>query len=250
MAKATLIGVNTVTEKQVMESETPEATRTHVPLPHGTFIDLLKKMLQVHEWNITASTYGFNESVIGEAKHPAARLFGIYHIEKDGVPTGMEYVRALGFRNSHDKRLPAGIVMGLQIMVCSNLDFYGESKVQHKHTVNMMPQLSARLFEMLGNMDQVFSNHSAQLETYKERDISDTETHDIIVRGADRGVYPWTFGERILKEYRYPRHEEFKDRNVWGLYNATTETLKDRNVTYLPNSTQKLHKLLGEVCLN
>ena len=72
----------------------------------------------------------------------------------------------------------------------------------------------------------------------------------LIVRCADDKVFPWAYGEKVLKEFRNPRHEEFKDRNVWGFNNAVTEILKGRNTRYLSDSTRKLHNLLGEVCLN
>jgi hypothetical protein len=47
----------------------------------------------------------------------------------------------------------------------------------------------------------------------------------------------------ILKEWRVPRDEEFKDRTLWTLFNSFTEVLKG-NLNELPKRTEALHGLL------
>jgi hypothetical protein len=251
MAEATLITSNAVTEMEVYRSETPPHTRTHCPIPHGEFIDQVKAGLDFHDWTINSSEYGLYPGRVGEIKYPEAGMFGVMKISKEGVETADGgYELALGIRNSHDKSFAAKVAVGLIVMVCENLDFYGEYVTGHKNTPHARDHLLARIFGMIRKIDGAHDNHAEQMELYRWRQISDTETHDIIVRCVDDKVFPWAYGEKVLKEFRNPRHEEFKDRNVWGFNNAVTEILKARNTRYLSDSTRKLHNLLGEVCLN
>ena len=251
MAEATLITSNAVTETEIYRSETPPETRTHCPVPHGKFVDQVKAALGFHKWDINSSEYGLYPGKIGDVKYPDASMFVIMNISKEGIQTGDGGDElALGIRNSHDKRFAAKVAVGLVVMVCENLDFYGEYVTGHKHTSNVNENLLPRIFGMISNIDGAHTDHAEQMELYRWRQISDTETHDIIVRCVDDKVFPWAYGEKVLKEFRNPRHEEFKDRNVWGFNNAVTEILKARNTRYLSDSTRKLHNLLGEVCLN
>ena len=251
MATATLITSNAVTETEIYRSETPPETRTHCPVPHGEFVDQVKAALGFHKWDINSSEYGLYPGKIGDIKYPDAGMFGIMKISKEGIQTSDGgYELALGIRNSHDKRFAAKVAVGLVVMVCENLDFYGEYVTGHKHTANVNENLLPRIFTMIRKIDGAHTDHAEQMELYRWRQISDTETHDIIVRCADDKVFPWAYGEKVLKEFRNPRHEEFKERNAWGFNNAVTEVLKARNTLHLSESTRRLHNLLGEVCLN
>jgi hypothetical protein len=251
MASATLITSNEVTETEVYRSETPPQTRTHVPLAHGRFVDQVKHALDYRGWNISDSQYGLFSGKLRDIKYEGANLFGVMKIQKEGlVSENSGYEIAIGLRNSHDKRFSAGIASGLVVMVCENLDFYGDFIAKHKHTANVEHELHVRIYGMIERIEDQYARHAKKIEQYRGRILSDSETHDLIVQCADRRVFPWSYGEKVLKEFRNPRHEEFEDRSIWAFNNATTEILKNRNFQDLQPSTQRLHSLLGEVCLN
>ena len=181
MAEATLITSNAVTETEIYRSETPPETRTHCPVPHGKFVDQVKAALGFHKWDINSSEYGLYPGKIGDVKYPDASMFGIMKISKEGIQTADGgYELALGIRNSHDKRFAAKVAVGLVVMVCENLDFYGEYVTGHKHTSNVNENLLPRIFGMISNIDGAHTDHAEQMELYRWRQISDTETHDII----------------------------------------------------------------------
>ena len=46
-----------------------------------------------------------------------------------------------GIRNSHDKRFPAGMVLGSTVLVCDNLAFSGEIEISRRHTRYVMHDL-------------------------------------------------------------------------------------------------------------
>ncbi len=50
--------------------------------------------------------------------------------------------------------------------------------------------------------------------------------------------------QKVLHEWREPRHDAFEGRNVWSLFNAFTESLKEGNLAELPKRTQALHGLM------
>ena len=66
--------------------------------------------------------------------------------------------------------------------------------------------------------------------------------HDI--RACDVGVCSNRLIPAVLREWREPRHQEFKGRDVWSLFNSFTEALKDGNLAELPKRTESLHGLL------
>jgi hypothetical protein len=246
----TLIGGAQATEAQVRASETPPETKSHKPLAHGELIDYAQEVLRGKRWEILEQSFSLSAGTIGGVKWSQARMFGAMTIAKEDVVTGDEYQLAIGIRNAHDKRMTAGMVAGLYVMVCSNLDFMGEFKVSRKHTVNIRRDLPAQLWTMANDIDNEHSNHRKVIDSYKARELSVTESHDLVVQCADRGVFPWQFGEKVLKEYRNPRHEVFEDRTVWSFNNATTEILKARNTNELPRSMARFHALAGEIILN
>ena len=67
---------------------------------------------------------------------------------------------------------------------------------------------------------------------------------DGIIRATDVGVCSNRQIPAVLDEWRTPRHEDFRRRNVWSLFNAFTETLKDGSLSELPKRTEALHGLL------
>ena len=141
--------------------------------------------------------------------------------------------------------MTAGMVAGLVVMVCENLDFYGDFGASHKHSVNVRRELPSRLWQVAGQISQQHSDHQQVINSYKAREISETESHDLVVKCADHKVFPWQFGEKVLKEFRNPRHQDFESRTLWAFNNATTEILKARNTTELPRSMKRFHDLVS-----
>jgi hypothetical protein len=249
--RTTLIGGTTVTEEQVRATDTPPETRSYVPLPHGEFLDMVNSTLGGFGWDITEQRYALESGKVevgGDVmKHESARLFGVLKIQREDVAIGEDYELAIGIRNSHDKTMSAGMVAGLVVMVCSNLDFMGEFKVSHKHSVNVRDVLPSRLNGLAGEIDTAHTDHTQLVESYKRTELGSTEVHDLLVRLCDTRAFPWAYAPKILKEYRNPRHEEFEQPTMWGFNNATTEVLKDRNITELPTSMSRFHRLGKEL---
>jgi len=249
--RQTLIGGAKVTELEVRDTPTPPATRTHNPLPHGEFLDMLYGTLKHWGWNVGQERFsleGGKVDVEGEdVMFDTARLFGVMNIDRDDVATGEDYNLSIGLRNSHDKSMSAGIIGGIVVMVCTNMDFMGDFATGHMHTTNIKSVLPDRLNRLAGEIEEAHTDHQKVIESYKATDLSDTVAHDFLVKMCDTGVMPWSYAPKVLGEYRSPRHEEFEQRTLWGFNNATTEILKDRNIRDLPTSMSKFHQLGKEL---
>ncbi len=248
---AVLIGGLEVTEEHLRATETPPETRSHVPLPHGEFLDMVHGTLGGFGWDITEERFALEGGKVEvggqDVRYDSARLFGVLKIQREDVAIGQDYQLAIGIRNSHDKTMSAGMVAGLIVMVCSNLDFMGDFKTSHKHSVNVRDVLPSRLEGLAGEIDVAHTDHTQLIESYKQTDLADTVAHDLLVRLCDARAFPWAYAPKILSEYRNPRHEEFEEPTLWGFNNATPEVLKGRNIRELPTSMARFHGLGREL---
>ena len=86
-------------------------------------------------------------------------------------------------------------------------------------------------------------HQDVRLSTYRQTELHDRATHDLVIRACDVGACTNRHIPRILQEWREPRHIEFAPRNAWSFFNAVTESLKG-NLNELHKRTEALHGLL------
>jgi hypothetical protein len=181
--------------------------------------------------------------VVNEAhglSHDGDRYFGLLEIANGS--NHPDYSRVLGIRNSHDKRFPAGLVLGNQVLVCDNLSFSGEIKVARKHTPWILHDLPAIIDNALYQLHDSWHEQDRRIERYQDCRLVDSVMHDLTIHALDRSVICGSQVPKVLQEYREPRHEPFRPRTLWSWFNACTEVLKG-NLGLLPDRTQKLHSL-------
>jgi hypothetical protein len=53
--------------------------------------------------------------------------------------------------------------------------------------------------------------------------------------------------QRVLSDWRTPRHEDFEPRTAWSLFNCFTEIMKGLSIFNLAPRTQALHGLLDQL---
>ena len=81
---------------------------------------------------------------------------------------------------------------------------------------------------MIAQLPSRFKAQSKVFETYKQVELSDRQTHDLVIQMLDSKAINVTEIPHLLKEWRTPRHLEFagNGRTAWRLFNAVTETIK------------------------
>ena len=231
-----------VSEPEVFLTTTPEATETHYPIPHGTLVETVRDVVKGARWNITDTDYALF--------HDNNEMFAVWRIQNG--QSHPDYDLTIGLRNSHNKLFAASMAIGTYVMVCSNLDFYGEVTFGRKHTRYIMRDLRGLVEKAFSKVQAMRILQDRRIEVYKERTPSDTEVHDFLIRSVDQKIMPNSYIPRVLKEYRTPQHEEFFNdvfaRTGWTLLNAYTEVFKRVHALTLPNRTIKLHRMLDILC--
>lgn len=246
MNKCNLIlhcGAESVERGQVDAVIAPPSTETYAPLPHGQFIDRVTHGLRQVGYEITNEAHALTKE--------GSRYFGLFQIEpavESLTPlVAADYSLVLGLRNSHDKSIPAGLVLGATVFVCDNLSFSGEIKTVRRHTKFIDRDLGPLIDGACGQLAERYAANGRRFEAYKSVELGDKDAHDLIIRAIDCGVIPGSQVANVLTQYRTPNHPEFAEaRNVWRLYNAFTEVAKESSIFTLPKRTQALHGILDE----
>ncbi|WP_425417633.1 DUF932 domain-containing protein [Oricola indica] len=216
--------------------ETPEATDTHVPIPHHRVVDLVKYSLGYFGHEITEENYGVTED--------GARFFGLLSLRSfDGA-----YEDTVGLRNSHDKKFPIGISFGSRVFVCDNLAFIAEHVIKRKHTANAkrdLPGLVGELVEPLG--DQREAQHRT-IDRYRGTELTPLLADHAMMEMYRQGIINVTRIADVHREWEEPSFEEFQaDHSAWRLFNAATYVLTGK-VTEQSQLTPRLHKVIDAVC--
>jgi hypothetical protein len=103
-------GERRVSRDELKEVLTPKPTMSWKPVPHYEVAEYVAHIATRRGYNIVSEEYGLSPT--------GRKMFGVLKFAPEGNP---EYTRALGIRNSHDKSFALGLVVGVNVMVCSNL---------------------------------------------------------------------------------------------------------------------------------
>ena len=206
---------------------TPAATNSHHPIPHATFIHEVKTQLSAGNFEVSEEAHSlakdgmqyFGLMTVKPVNRMGDGGGGLFKDDKDGGLT-------VGLRNSHDKAFSAGLVVGYKVNVCDNLLFSGDIQVARKHTRFIKRDLRRLTSDAFGRMISAAAKQQDRIAKYREAELSDTQAHDLLVRGIDtKAIVPQQL-PRVLKEWREPTHQDFAPRTVWSLMNGFTEIYK------------------------
>ncbi len=226
-------GAHAVARTRVAGVSTPKPTPTWTPIPHSLLIEQVELALGQSGLRVVGQAHSLT--------HDGARYFGLMEIQNGAAHA--DYGWVLGLRNSHDKSFPAGVVVGGQVFVCDNLSFSGEVKIARKHTRFILRDLPSLTQQAIGRLMERWHHQDNRITAYKSKNVTDRSAHDLIIRSTDVGASTPRQIPAILKEWRYPEHEEFRSRTLWSLFNSFTEVQKG-GLTELPRRTEALHGLL------
>lgn len=223
---------------------TPDPVGRWHPIPHSLLVDEVDTALQSLNMRIVHDTYKLDND--------GARMFGMLQIANCKDDGDFSFVA--GIRNSHDKACRAGLAVGLGVFICSNLQFRGEIVIGTKHTTNILERLPQLVQGAIGQLGSKWDKEGVRVEQYKNHGISLREGNDLLIKAARAEVFPRTQFMDIADEWETPRHPEFKERNVWSLFNSVTEHLKPRansngsTLWQLPARTERWHAICDSEC--
>lgn len=207
-------GAFNASKDQVASIETPSPTETWKPVPHIEIVDLILEQAQSYGLVPRREQYGLNKD--------GSRLFGVIDFEKSTE----DYGYSVGFRNSHDKTMAAGVCAGARVIVCDNLALAGNYSRVHKHTSNLNIQaLIKDAFILIpGQIEALMAKMSA----LKQVPLSEEEAKILIFDAGLRNVFPSNQLLPIWEEYVNPRFVEWREYRdtKYGVLMAVTELTK------------------------
>lgn len=223
-------GAHAVPRDVLSGVRTPDPTDTWQPVPHTTFLESVESVLPGQGLWVASQAHALT--------HDGSRYFGLLQVQNGR--NNPDYSWVLGLRNSHDKTLPAGLVAGSSVFVCDNLAFSGEIEVSRKHTPMILRDLPGLVADALRRLVRTWFDQDHRIARYKACEITDGQAHDLLIRAMDVDAIPNRLIPEVLAEWREPRHETFRERNLWSWFNACTEHLKGR-LHLLPARTTALY---------
>lgn len=233
-------GARPATRDEVARVATPDHTRTWFPIPHAGLLDGVQAALERVGLRVIDESHGLGRD--------GNRLFSLLRLS-DSIDPG-DFKLAVGVRNSHDRSIPAGLVVGATVMICDNLSFSGSVKLARKHTAHIARDLPQLIDTAVGRLGDLRRSQELRFASYKQHELTDAQAHDLFVNALDARVLPVTRLPLAIREWRAPRHFEFREggKTAWRFFNAVTEVLKGTDLQTLPRRTTALHGLLDATC--
>jgi len=219
-----------VTRDELRDISTPLSTPSWKPVPHHEVAELIVNEAENRGFCVVGEEYGLNPA--------GSKMFGVLRFHPEGHP---EFSRALGVRNSHDKSLALGLTVGVNVLVCSNLCFGGETTIHRKHTSGI--DLGDLIPTAFDNLEHQYIRLERNVDSLKVTSVTMDEAKLITVRAAEIKAIPSCDILTVLDAYKNPCHEEFAEQNRWCLFNAFTEIAKK----YSPPRADQCYRQLGKL---
>jgi hypothetical protein len=218
MSRARLSGKDQVSLESLRDIPMPSQTDSYVPVGH---FDMAVNLQRVAGDLLAPKGFSFRESQYAIARD-GQRMFGILKYKNGNMEMGM----AIGFRNSYDRSMAAGIACGANVFVCDNMCFAGDIVIMRKHTKNVIEDLHIEMVQAIYRTSNDYLKLQEHAERMKTIDISTENGYKILGTMTGEEILTPTMTSVAFGEWREPSHEAFKPRTGWSLYNSITESLK------------------------
>jgi len=209
-----------------------DRTETWNPLSHTTVIEALEKATQANGVDVTDRSYSL-------ARH-GNQMFGVWHLAGNGN-NGSELV--MGFRNSLDKSLAVGICAGQNVLVCSNLLFYGDQFIEFrkhsgKFTNDELIEIAGRAIPQIQKKGDEFDQW---LSVLAEIALPEPERKQLTYDAVVDGVVP---GSKVCQLHKLIEETSRYQSNVYGWLQAVTELWKSGTIGYVSSRSGESKRFL------
>lgn len=163
----------------------------------------------------------------------------------------LQHQLAIGIRNSFDRSMSAGLVLGCSVLVCQNLVFEGDIKVMRKHTgENMHEDLHDQIVTAIYKSQHQFTELSDDVKRMKQVPMIKRQKQQYLGVLTGEKVLSPTQSSKAFREIADPSHEEFRSDSLWAAYNCATEALKSSAPQDVIKKHGRLHSLTKKLYLN
>lgn len=195
----------------------PDPTASYHPVPYNRFVEEVE--LHVPRFGLTIRSEQFALAREGN------QVFGVLTCT-NGHNAG-DYALAIGLRNSYDRSISVGLVAGTRVFCCDNLAFSGEATVSRKHTAHVFRDLPDLIYRMLSHVAVLKARTDEEIARMKVFPLTPERAHHVMVEAVKANVLPVSRLPKVIEAWEEAKHEEFKPRTAWSLFNAFTEVSKD-----------------------
>jgi hypothetical protein len=227
-------GAQPIEYAALRELSTPEATDTHVPIPHFRVVDLVAHALGYYGHEVVEQHFGVTPD--------GARFFGVLTLKS----TYGDYTDTVGLRNSHDKKFPIALGFGSRVFVCDNLAFVADIAIKRKHTANAKRDLPGLIGEIIEPLALTREKQHQALVRYQETPLSQAQADHAIMQMYRLGVLNVQRIADVERQWQEPQFD-WGPQTAWRLFNAATYALTGR-VVEDAQATPILHKIIDGAC--
>ena len=182
-------------------------------------------LFEAFEQVVTSNNFGrFKRSVV--ATHNGARIRAIYDFPDTGLKlkNSNDLTFRLKVQNSFDGSLRASLCVGLFRLICSNgmTAPVGAVGMTRKHTTGLEPELIESAFN---RSIEAFKSAAPLFNQMIDLRVDQSEGNRILLNLEKSKVMSERMREGIQSVWESPRYSEDSERNLFNLYNATTQHL-------------------------
>ncbi len=231
------------------ELSTPPALgRFHNPVPFGEYINEVHDALQLNRLEVVSDEYTVTPD--------GNRLFGAMEVRpiEGELITADDWKLIVGVRGSHDRSVSRGLVLGSQVMVCSNLCFSGDlGKFATKQTTNVWARLPGLIRQAVARIPEMAEREEHAFEAFRNFEMKPRWGDAALVEIHRRNGLSGAQLGKAINEWDRPSHEEHAEQgfSAWRLLNACTEAVKPAgnvvNMDLVQNRTQVARGFMAEV---
>lgn len=222
-------------ELSLLATPIPKRTDTYSPVPHRDII--LEIQEQMDRRNMSVSNKQYRSARNGQ------RVIGYFDVNSGDSDMGFRF----GFKNSYDKSMSLGMVAGNTIWICSNGMMSGSIQFVRKHTGEILQEIRQKINETLDKLEIVFDTHKRDKERMESIELNDMQRNSIL--GSlffEKNVLTPHQTPIIKKELENPEYPEFRNDNLWGVYNKITHAFKKSHPDHYIEDHINLHKFVEE----
>jgi len=228
---------------RAMNAEIPLRTDSYTPVPHSDFLQLIAQEIENSSYGLQIKARKIYTNLNGQ------KLVGFYSVGIRGVDTAPEFglEMMLGYKNSYDKSMSAGLAAGLNVTICENGVVAGDMlSFRRKHTGEIRSELREHIQTAIINMRDGFDRLVLEVDIMKDYGLTLKQKAELmgIMYFEENMVTP---NQLSIVKKEMNESENFKGDTLWDLYNNVTQALKTSHPLNHIEDHIKLHSFMRSV---
>lgn len=217
----------------------PAATSSYQPVPQGTLF---------HLWTDRMSKAGY---MLTEDEHWVTNDKDVFiskvRVTAPWLASGMGFTWEAAMINSYNRQVAIKNAVGANVFVCTNGCLSAEYMMRTKHTSGVFDRLNMYIERCVTTFAVRAQTINNLFDGFRNTDASsDRQVDHVVCRAYRENIIPASGIGQVLDHWRRPEHAEFKDRNVWSLYNAFTSYDRGRNMFERGTRTNRIQEILKD----